>query len=62
MISSNWLTKVRTSVSLGFSRRYILELLTRNPKMTVKEIIDKAIAQSQGSCKPAPSTDLSNSW
>ena len=56
MISSNWLAKVRTSVSLGFSRRYILELLTRNPKMTVKEIIDRAIAQSQGRFKPAPST------
>jgi DNA-binding PadR family transcriptional regulator len=50
---SYWLSKVGSSIPRGFSRRYILELLTEQP-MTGKEIIDKAIVQSQGKWRPSP--------
>ena len=48
---SYWLSKVGSS--RGFSRRYILDLLAEQP-MTGKEIIDKAILQSQGKWRPSP--------
>src|ERR671932_2767357 len=50
---SYWLSKVGSSIPRGFSGRYILELLTEQP-MTGKEIIDKAIVQSQGKWRPSP--------
>ncbi len=50
---SYWLSKVRSSIPRGFSRRYMLELLTEQ-SMTGKEIIDKAIVQSQGKWRPSP--------
>jgi DNA-binding PadR family transcriptional regulator len=50
---SYWLSKVGSSIPRGFSRRYILDLLTAQP-MTGKEIIDKAIVQSQGKWRPSP--------
>ena len=48
-----WLSRAGSSIPRGFSRRYILELLTEQP-MTGKEIIDKAIVQSQGKWRPSP--------
>jgi DNA-binding PadR family transcriptional regulator len=48
-----WLSKVGSSIPRGFSRRYILDLLTEQP-MTGKEIIDNAIVQSQGKWRPSP--------
>ena len=50
---SYWLSKVGSSIPRGFSRRYILDLLTERP-MTGKEIIDNAIVQSQGKWRPSP--------
>ena len=50
---SNWLSRVGSSIPRGFSRRYVLDLLTEQP-MTGKEIIDKAIVQSQGKWRPSP--------
>ena len=50
---SYWLSKVGSSIPRGFSRRYILDLLTEQP-MTGKEIIDKAVIQSQGRWRPSP--------
>jgi DNA-binding PadR family transcriptional regulator len=50
---SYWLSKVGSSIPRGFSRRYILDLLTEQP-MTGKEIIDRAIVQSQGKWRPSP--------
>jgi DNA-binding PadR family transcriptional regulator len=50
---SYWLSKVGSSIPRGFSRRYILDLLTKQP-MTGKEIIDRAIVQSQGRWRPSP--------
>ena len=50
---SYWLSKVGSSIPRGFSRRYVLDLLTEQP-MTGKEIIDKAIVQSQGKWRPSP--------
>ena len=50
---SYWLSKVGSSIPRGFSRRYILDLLTEQP-MTGKEIIDNAIVQSQGKWRPSP--------
>ena len=50
---SYWLSKVGSSIPRGFSRRYILELLTEQP-MAGKEIIDKAIIQSDGKWRPSP--------
>ena len=50
---SYWLSKVGSSIPRGFSRRYILDLLAEQP-MTGKEIIDRAIVQSQGKWRPSP--------
>lgn len=49
----NWLSKVGSSIPRGFSRHYILSLLKEQP-MTGKEIIDRAIFQSEGKWKPSP--------
>ena len=50
---SYWLSRVGSSIPRGFSRRYILDLLTEQP-MTGKEIIDKATVQSNGKWRPSP--------
>ena len=50
---SYWLSRVGSSIPRGFSRRYILDLLTEQP-MTGKEIIDKATLQSNGKWRPSP--------
>src|SRR5919206_4353379 len=50
---SYWLSRVGSSIPRGFSRRYILDLLTEQP-MTSKEIIDKATVQSNGKWRPSP--------
>ena len=52
-MTSRWLQRVGSSVPRGFSRYYILELLTTKPH-TGKEIIDSAIEQSEGKWKPSP--------
>lgn len=48
-----WLQRVGSSVPRGFSRYFILELLTTKPH-TGKEIIDVATQQSEGKWKPSP--------
>jgi len=50
---SYWLSRVGSSIPRGFSRRYILDLLTEQP-MTGKEIIRKATVQSHGKWRPSP--------
>lgn len=50
---SEWLARVGSSIPRGFSRHYILSLLKEKP-MTGKEIIDRAIAQTDGRWKPSP--------
>ncbi|MGA9927029.1 MAG: PadR family transcriptional regulator, partial [Nitrososphaeraceae archaeon] len=50
---SNWIARVGSVIPRGFSRHYILALLKEQP-MTGKEIIDKAILQSDGKWKPSP--------
>ncbi|HXV45818.1 MAG TPA: helix-turn-helix transcriptional regulator [Nitrososphaera sp.] len=50
---SEWLSRVGSAIPRGFSRQYILSLLKEQP-MTGKEIIDKAIMQSDGKWKPSP--------
>jgi DNA-binding PadR family transcriptional regulator len=50
---AEWLARVGSAVPRGFSRQYILSLLRDQP-MTGKEIIDKAIQQSEGKWKPSP--------
>ncbi len=50
---SDWLSRVGSAIPRGFSRHYILELLSDQP-MTGKEIIDKAIVQTGGKWKPSP--------
>lgn len=50
---SDWIARVGSSIPRGFSRHYILALLKEEP-MTGKEIIDKAIVQSDGKWKPSP--------
>lgn len=50
---SDWLSRVGSAIPRGFSRHYILELLSEQP-MTGKEIIDKAIIQTEGKWKPSP--------
>lgn len=50
---SEWLARVGSAIPRGFSRHYILTLLKEKP-MTGKEIIDKAIAQTDGKWKPSP--------
>jgi DNA-binding PadR family transcriptional regulator len=49
------MSRVGSSIPRGFSRRYILDLLTvTEHSLTGKEIIDKAILQSQGKWRPSP--------
>lgn len=50
---SDWLARVGSAIPRGFSRHYVLSLLKIQP-MTGKEIIDKAILQSEGRWKPSP--------
>lgn len=50
---SDWLSRVGSAIPRGFSRHYILELLSAQP-MTGKEIIDKAVIQTGGKWKPSP--------
>lgn len=50
---SDWLSRVGSAIPRGFSRHYILGLLKHQP-MTGKEIIDKAILQSDGKWRPSP--------
>src|SRR5437763_8369873 len=50
---SDWLSRVGSAIPRGFSRHYILGLLKEQP-MTGKEIIDKAILQSDGKWRPSP--------
>ena len=50
---SDWFSRVGSAIPKGFSRHYILELLSEQP-MTGKEIIDKAIVQTGGKWKPSP--------
>lgn len=50
---SEWLSRVGSAIPRGFSRHYILTLLKEKP-MTGKEIIDRAIAQTEGRWKPSP--------
>lgn len=50
---SDWLSRVGSAIPRGFSRHYILGLLKQQP-MTGKEIIDKAILQSDGKWRPSP--------
>ncbi|NHI03444.1 Transcriptional regulator, PadR family [Candidatus Nitrosotalea sp. TS] len=50
---SDWFQRVGSSIPRGFSRYFILEALKKKPS-TGKEIIDAAIAQSEGKWKPSP--------
>jgi len=50
---SDWFSRVGSAIPRGFSRHYILELLSEQP-MTGKEIIDKATLQTEGKWKPSP--------
>ncbi len=50
---SDWIARVGSVIPRGFSRHYILGLLKDQP-MTGKEIIDKAVLQSDGKWRPSP--------
>lgn len=50
---TDWLLRVGSAIPRGFSRHYILGLLKQQP-MTGKEIIDKAIFESEGKWRPSP--------
>ncbi len=50
---SDWFSRVGSAIPRGFSRHYILEILSEQP-MTGREIIDKAIVQTGGKWKPSP--------
>ena len=50
---SDWFSRVGSVIPRGFSRHYILGLL-KEQSMTGKEIIDKAILQSDGKLRPSP--------
>ncbi|MFZ0204184.1 MAG: PadR family transcriptional regulator [Nitrososphaeraceae archaeon] len=50
---SNWLARVGSVIPRVFSRHYILGLLKEQP-MSGKEIIDKAVLQSDGKWRPSP--------
>lgn len=50
---SHWFSRVGSSVPRGFSRHYVLGLLKEQP-MTGKEIIDRAIFDSDGKWRPSP--------
>ncbi len=50
---SEWLQRISSAVPRGFSRYYILSLLSERP-MTGKEIIDEATLRSNNRWKPSP--------
>jgi DNA-binding PadR family transcriptional regulator len=50
---TDWLARVGSVIPRGFSRHYILGLLKEQP-MSGKEIIDKAVLQSDGKLRPPP--------
>src|SRR5574338_148713 len=50
---SQWIKRVGSVVPRGFSRYFILETLKKST-CTGKEIIDIAVAQSEGKWKPSP--------
>ncbi len=50
---THWFSRVGSSVPRGFSRHYVLNLLKEKP-MTGKEIIDRAINDSEGKWRPSP--------
>ena len=50
---SDWCSRVGSVIPRGFSRHYILGLL-KEQSMTGKQIIDKAILQSDGKWRPSP--------
>jgi DNA-binding PadR family transcriptional regulator len=50
---TDWLARVGSVIPRGFSRHYILGLLKEQP-MSGKEIIDKAVLQSDGKWRPSP--------
>ncbi len=50
---SNWFSRVGSVIPRGFSRHYLLGLL-KEQQLSGKEIIDKAILQSEGKWKPSP--------
>lgn len=50
---AEWFQRVGSSIPRGFSRYFILELVTTKP-YTGKEIIDAATQQSDGKWKPSP--------
>jgi DNA-binding PadR family transcriptional regulator len=50
---ADWLARVGSVIPRGFSRHYILGLLKEQP-MSGKEIIDKAVLQSDGKWRPSP--------
>ena len=50
---NDWFQRVGSSIPRGFSRYFILDLLSSQPH-TGKEIIDSAEMQTQGMWKPSP--------
>ncbi|MFM7795462.1 MAG: PadR family transcriptional regulator, partial [Candidatus Nitrosotenuis sp.] len=50
---NDWFQRVGSSIPRGFSRYFILDLLSSQPH-TGKEIIDSAEMQTQGIWKPSP--------
>lgn len=50
---SDWFSRVGSVIPRGFSRHYVLGLL-KDQQLSGKEIIDKAILQSEGRWKPSP--------
>jgi DNA-binding PadR family transcriptional regulator len=50
---AEWISRVGSVIPRGFSRHYILGLLNEQA-MTGKEIIDKAVMQSDGKWRPSP--------
>ncbi|MGB8934039.1 MAG: PadR family transcriptional regulator [Candidatus Nitrosopolaris sp.] len=50
---TDWFSRVGSVIPRGFSRHYVLGLL-KEQQLTGKEIIDKAILQSEGKWKPSP--------
>jgi DNA-binding PadR family transcriptional regulator len=47
-------SKVRISITRGFSGCYVLELPRWNPVLTDKQITDKTIEDSEGLWRPSP--------
>jgi DNA-binding PadR family transcriptional regulator len=50
---SSWIARVGSVIPRGFSRHYILGLL-KDQQMSGKEIINKAVLQSDGKWRPSP--------